>query len=318
LDGEDDLAEIDDVLLEYLSPSPWPGPFSLGDGLVGFGVYALERLRRPAAIACLERVIDCLAETAEHRSDGITWASSPSWLIPELQPERPRPYWDLGLFHGVPGVIALLGRVCAAGVATTRARALLDGAVRWLLNQQVADGRACFPSQLVPGLPPMPAPLEWCYGDPGVAAGLFGAARGAAEASWEESALVIARRAAAWPPQRSGVIQAGLYHGASGLGHVFNRLFQATGEAWLAEAARFWFRRTLEMRSPEGEPAGFFAWGPGPEGAPLTWVDNPRFLTGTTGIALSLLAAATPVEPAWDRVLLLSIPACTTEDNEWL
>src|SRR5262249_46814583 len=58
LDGEDDLAEIDDVLLEYLSPSPWPGPFNLGDGLVGFGVYALERLPRPAAIACLERVID--------------------------------------------------------------------------------------------------------------------------------------------------------------------------------------------------------------------------------------------------------------------
>jgi hypothetical protein len=35
-------------------------------------------------------------------------------------------------------------------------------------------------------------------------------------------------------------------------------------------------------------------------------VDDPSFLGGTTGIALALLAAATPVEPRWDRLLLCS------------
>ena len=53
LDGADDLAEIDELLLDHLDRSPWPGPYNLCDGLVGFGVYALERLPRPAAVACL-------------------------------------------------------------------------------------------------------------------------------------------------------------------------------------------------------------------------------------------------------------------------
>ena len=43
------------------------------------------------------------------------------------------------------------------------------------------------------------------------------------------------------------------------------------------------------------------------DGAP-TWVDDAGLLTGAAGIALALLAAATPVEPAWDRMLLTSIP----------
>jgi hypothetical protein len=308
LDGADDLAEIDDILLDHLDQSPWPGPYNLCDGLVGFGVYALERLPRPAAVACLKRVIDRLGETAEQRSNGITWASSPAWLVPHLREERPRPYYDLGLAHGVPGVIALLGRACTAGVAGAIARPLLDEAVRWLLNQGPADRKAGFPGHLGPGLAPVSAPCEWCYGDPGIAAALLGAAHGVGETSWEQEALAIARRAADWPRERSVVIQAGLYHGAAGLGHLYNRMFQATGEPWLGEEARFWFQRTLAMRSPEGEAAGFLAWGPGPNGTARTWIDNPRFLTGTSGIALALLAAATPVEPAWDRLLLVSIP----------
>jgi hypothetical protein len=35
-------------------------------------------------------------------------------------------------------------------------------------------------------------------------------------------------------------------------------------------------------------------------------------LTGAAGIALALLAAVTPVEPAWDKVLLVSVPPSPT------
>src|SRR6516165_1782687 len=72
-DGEDDLAEIDEVLLDHLDQSPWRGEYDLIEGLVGFGVYALERLPRPGATACLERVVDRLAETAEPQGNGVTW-----------------------------------------------------------------------------------------------------------------------------------------------------------------------------------------------------------------------------------------------------
>ncbi len=38
------------------------------------------------------------------------------------------------------------------------------------------------------------------------------------------------------------------------------------------------------------------------------WTDLPGLLAGASGIALALLAATSPVEPAWDRLLLMSLP----------
>jgi lantibiotic modifying enzyme len=304
--------EIDEVLLEHLSRSPWPDTYDLISGLVGFGVYALERGPQAAtAVACLERVIDRLAETAERRPEGIAWESRSEWLPPDVREERPPRYYDLGLAHGIPGVIALLGSACAAGVATDKARPLLDGAARWLMVRRAMVGTDGFPYHVAPGSPSEPARLAWCYGDPGVAAALLLAARCVGEPSWERAALAVARRAAERPPDEAGVVDASLCHGAAGLGHLFNRMYQATGEPRLRKAAQFWFQRTLEMRHPDRGIAGFAAWGGGRKDSP-DWTDDPGLLTGAAGIALALLAAVTPIEPAWDRVLLVSIPPLPT------
>ena len=60
------------------------------------------------------------------------------------------------------------------------------------------------------------------------------------------------------------------------------------------------------MRRPEGGIGGFFALDVVND--ERRWVADPGLLTGATGIGLALLAAITPVEPAWDRILLVSIP----------
>src|SRR5262249_35842253 len=121
---------------------------------------------------------------------------------------------------------------------------------------------------------------------------------------WEHAGLDIALRAAQRTPDQAGVVDAGLCHGAAGLGHLFNRLAQASKEARLIDAARFWFEQTLAMSRPGQGVGGFQAWGPAPNGE-LAWWADPSFLTGAAGIGLALLAAATDVEPCWDRVLLL-------------
>jgi hypothetical protein len=302
-DGEGDAAEIDELLRCHLDRSPWSGDYDLIDGLVGFGVYALERLPRPDAVACLERVVEHLADTAERRPEGVTWWTNPAWLPPESREKAPHGYYNLGLAHGVPGVIALLGRACAAGVAVGKARPLLQGAAGWLLAQELSEG---FPYWVGPeATPDSPARLAWCYGDPGVAVALLGAARAVGEPAWERQALAMARRAARRPRAESGVVDAGLCHGAAGLGHLFNRMFQATREPSLGEAARLWFEQVLAMRRP-GRGIGGYEARKGGDG--IRWVADPGLLTGATGIALALLAAATAVEPAWDRVLLVAIP----------
>jgi hypothetical protein len=134
-EDEDPNEAVDEALLEYVSQSPWQGDYDLVSGLVGIGIYALERLPRVTAVEFLEQIVERLDETAERSADGVTWLTRPELLSAERSKECPEGIYDMGVAHGVSGVIALLGGVCAAGVALSKARPLLDGAVAWLLRQ---------------------------------------------------------------------------------------------------------------------------------------------------------------------------------------
>ena len=298
LDDRDRCGGLDRALAKLLERRPWPGHYDLVDGLVGIGVYAMERLDAPGGPALLEQVLARLSEVAVHTDEGVYWWTPPRRLPDAIRERSPEGHVDLGLAHGVPGVIALLGGACAAGVADATSRQLLDGAVAWLLGEGLSA--EVLPSWLAPDDEPEPARTAWCYGEPGVAAALLVAARAAGEASWETAALRLARQAAVRSVEDAGVVDAGLCHGAAGLGLIFARLHHATGDPELLAAARFWFEHTLDLRVPGTGVAGFTAVGPhGP-------VEDAGFLVGATGVALALHAAATNREPSWDRILLLS------------
>ena len=309
-DPDDDPNEaIDETLRTYLDQSPWTEDYDLIAGLVGIGVYALERLPRALAGECLERVVDRLDETAERTLNGVTWFTRPE-LVPDWQRALcPDGYYNLGLAHGVPGVIALLGEACAAGVTLQKARPLLDGAVMWLMQQRSKSSmQSTFSSWAGPGIEGGDCRLAWCYGDAGIAAALLVAARSVHQEEWEQQALEIARRAMGREPEAAGVQDAGLCHGAAGLGHIFNRFFQATGEEGFRQAARYWFERTLALRRPGQGLGGFSAYRAFNNSQEEYWEDQVGILEGAAGIALALLAAVTDIEPSWDRMLLVSIP----------
>lgn len=303
LDERDRGASLDRALLTLLDRRPWPGHFDLITGLTGLGVYALERLDARDGPGLLERVVGHLAELAVRDGDDVYWWTSPEWLVDDARARSPQGRVDCGLAHGVPGPVALLGAACAAGVAVDTSRVLLAGAVGWLLRHGASDGTLlCWRG---PDGDPPPARVAWCYGAPGVATALLVAARGAGEPAWEHAARKLARRAAACSVDDSGVVDAGVCHGAAGLGLVFARLHQATGDTELRDAAQFWFAHTLALREPGTGIAGFTA-----DGVNGTIAD-PGLLTGATGIGLALHAAVTTHEPTWDRALLLSAAPAT-------
>lgn len=302
--GEDPLAGVDPDVLSLLDPPGWDGPFDLVSGLVGFGLYAMERLPRPSAVALLERVVDELERRAERRDGGLAWRTDPVHLSPLQREQCPEGHDNLGVAHGVPGVVGLLAQAFAAGVAAPRARRLLDGGVAWLLAQRGASPPR-FAYWLTPGGERQGARSAWCYGDPGVAAVLLVAARCVGEPAWERAALDLAREAAARPHGETGVVDANLCHGAAGLAHLYNRAWQRTGDGDLKRAAVEWVERTLAMRRP-GEGHGGYLTALKAVGGSLTYEPDPSLLSGAAGTALALAAAASRVEPRWDRMLLLS------------
>lgn len=302
----DPNAEIDAALREYLAHARGRAePYDLISGFVGLGVYALERVPRGSAKELLRSIVEHLDATAERTRQGVTWKSPhPS----EGNVRRMR--YNLGVAHGVPGVIALLGRISNADLpSATRSRAarLLEDAVAWLVTQEHASGsEGHFDYATEPGSRGTPSRIAWCYGDLGVAAALLVAARAARERIWERHAVRIALDASRRELGTAGVVDAGLCHGAAGNAHIFHRLFLTTGEKRFAQAARDWWETALAMRRPKGGIAGFRAYVPDRSGR-LRWTADPTFLNGAAGIALALAAALDrEPDPVWDRVLLLS------------
>lgn len=298
--------QIDDALIRWLSRPLRLGEYDLIAGLVGFGVYALEALPRPTARDCLGMILQRLGEIAEPTARGTTWFTPPELVGIHQRTLYSEGYYNLGIAHGVPGVIAFLGEAGSRGVGDIKVEGRLEEAVKWATAHELgASAESRFPYWLARGKEPQPARLAWCYGDPGVAVALLLAARAARRPDWEETALRIARFAAQRLPETAKVVDAGLCHGAAGLGHLFNRLFQATKDPLLADAARAWFCRTLAMRRPGEGLAGYLAY----DGTPgdFGWRPERGFLTGAAGIGLALLGAISTVEPEWDRVLLTAV-----------
>ena len=307
----EDMGEIDEVLMDLTARQPWSGEYDLIRGLVGLGVYALARLPRPTAARCLEGVVARLEERATKDEHGRSWWTPPQHLPPHQRAVYPQGYFNLGAAHGVPAVVALLALIARAGVAERKARELASDGARWLLTQTLPDSPgARFPSSVAPGIPARPCRSAWCYGDPGVVLCLLVTAQALGDADLERATLELAREAARRPTEHAGVRDAGLCHGSAGLGHIYNRLYQVSGDELFKEVATGWFSRTLHLRRPGEGVAGFLFWSsPTGQDKDVSWIADRGLLNGATGTALSLLAACHPFSPTWDGMLMAAIPA---------
>ncbi len=297
---DDTCAAVDDAVLGALERGE-PDHFDLMSGLAGQAVYALERAPLGVSPQILARIAARLVSTAIAQPGGRAWRTDPRWLAPWQRAAHPAGYCDLGLSHGTTCVIRVLSELAARGLVVDDGP--VDEAVAWLLGCELPDAAPSGFRYFTEGASASaPARLAWCYGDPGVAIALADSARLRRRPAWAAEARRIAARAAGIALDRAGVQDAAICHGAAGLAHTLRRLALATGEPTCDDAARRWLGATLAMRRPDAEGAGFFAF----EVREHRWVRDRTLLTGSAGIGLALLAAVSPVEPAWDRLLLLS------------
>jgi lantibiotic modifying enzyme len=292
-DVDDVIGEIDSALLEITSRSPWTQRFDLTGGLIGLGVYALERRPRGAADAILANVVARLDELALPVGAGRSLRTPPDAIAPELRATAGEIY-ATGAAHGVAAAIGLLG-----SVAGERAAGLRHALTTWLAS--VTDPRSdgsTYPPFVAGGATGRPVGhrrAAWCSGDPGIAAALFRGARAAGDRMLELRALIAAHAAAGRPAAHCGVSEPTVCHGAAGLLHIFNRLYQATGQAVFHDAAVRWLDETLALTEAART-------GSGPD-------DTGAFglLNGAAGVGLALLAAVSELEPRWDIVLLCDV-----------
>ena len=293
------MAHFDSALLRHLDVPRWQERYDLITGLVGVGVYAAGRLGERAD-RITDLVLSHLEASAIASDAGTTWRTPPQYLAPPRRERFPTGVVDLGVAHGVPGIIGMLAQFVDADVQPDRSRRLLRSAVAWLMNA-VPDRLPRFGTNW-PADPDEVARIGWCYGDPGVAGVLLRASRTLRSPELEREALALLTQIAA-PLATRCVPDACFCHGAAGLAHIYNVAFQRTGSAQMRDQARRWLTEVLRRRTP----------GTGIAGYEFLKVDeeSPRcapdatLLSGVAGIALVLLAAVEDREPEWQALYAL-------------
>lgn len=307
---EDDVfEEIEEQLATYLAGFRLHVDHGdLVDGLVGVGIYALARRDRGPALleACLERI----AQWSEPRAGGRAWLTPPG-LLPKWQREdAPDGYFNLGVAHGAPAILSLLGHAAATSERPAALELLRQGRAFMQTLRRTEPGFR-YPAWVAPDGLRARGRLAWCYGDLGIAAASLAMADDlpdpALAADLREEAIALASALSQRTEDLAETTTTGLCHGTAGIALLFNRMHQATGAPELADAARRWTRRTLELRRPGYGVGGFSAW-PVDEPDDREWKRDSGLLEGAAGVALSLLASISDVAPDWDQVLACSRP----------
>jgi lantibiotic modifying enzyme len=283
------------------------GYFDAISGLAGIGAYLLCRRERPECAFALNRVLRTLVELTQEDAGVPRWYTPPELLTDEWRAEFPAGNANCGLAHGIPGPLALLALAALHDVRVDGITDAIDRTAAWLCRHRADDQwgmnwpyavPVTRPSAIQRG--PEPSRTAWCYGTPGVARALWLAGAALDDTRYRDIAIGGMEAVLRKPPHQRGIPSPTFCHGAAGLLQVVLRFAQDTGLPHFADAARDLAEQLLALYSPE-QLLGYRTLDP--DGAP---VDNPGLLDGAPGVALVLLAAATPVEPAWDRLFLLS------------
>jgi lantibiotic biosynthesis protein len=276
-------------------------------GLSGVGAYLL--LRREAA--GLREVLGGLVELTGSDRSGPRWRTPPEQLSPDERARYPNGYLNCGLAHGIPGPLAVLSLALRAGIDLPGLPDAVARTTAWLAARRTDHPSGpTWPNAVpLPGpsgttapVPAGPARTAWCYGGPGVAAALrlAGDALGRAGAGYHDLAAAALSASLARPDEEGRPGSPTFCHGRAGLLAVTSAFARATGDDRFRRAAAGMAAELLDRFDPAA-PLGYRDVETG--GRPI---DQPGLLTGAPGVALSLLGAAWPAEPAWARLFLLA------------
>lgn len=290
--------EVDHLVLGLLRAHVREMHFDMFRGFVGIGYYLLLRPRNAVTDEALRLILFELANRQKHVGDGFAWETPENELTEYELTHYGSSVFNLGVAHGLPGILAFLGQVAARGVEVSEATRLFNGGLRFLMTHYREEAASRFPS-VVCDPPQGLTRLGWCYGDSGIAAALFTGGSGIGCNNTIQFAVRLAAHSATRSPHSSGVVEANLCHGAAGVAQVFRRFFLNTGEATFEQAADEWIEYALSLRTRQAGIAGFLSR----QAITGAWRRDRGFITGVAGIGLALLSMERESSPISDYFL---------------
>lgn len=244
--------------------TPEPAEFDLFYGLTGLGTYLWHRGGDTTDLRRVLSYLVRLTHPLRHRDRSI-----PGWWTHRdpsghESAELPGGHGNLGMAHGVSGVLSLLAITYRDGIVVPGHAAAIDRVRAWLSECRqespagpwwpgwitMAEQRAGSITQHGPQRP------SWCYGTPGIARAQQLASIALGDAAWQRDAEGAMASCVFDGGQLAMIDEAGLCHGAAGLLHTTRRI---AADACSVHAAPLgacldrlrWMARTLPVAGGE-------------------------------------------------------------------
>ena len=295
---ENDWNEMDRVMAEAMELAFSQGNYDLLHGGMGYGMYFLERYAQDQNPAFLNKAVSLLSEMSKQDAKGNLW-----WET-DIHLDKVIHGINLGMAHGMPGIISFLSRLYLAGIQHESCLPMINGACSYLLQCRLDNTlhRSCYPGWTDGGTP-SGSRMAWCYGDPGVGLAFRHAGEVEKTGTWmKESQRIFRFNAGRKSLEKNYLFDAGLCHGTAGLAQIYNRLYHRTHEELFRETSAFWIGKTLEMARHKDGLAGFKACRSLEDD---NWETEAGLLEGIAGIGLALMASLSNEESYWDESLMI-------------
>ncbi|MCF6440879.1 lanthionine synthetase C family protein [Pseudoalteromonas luteoviolacea] len=295
------LEDVDDLFIQALDYNPWPGEIEMVLGLSGYAPYASRRNKFSDQSKLFEIIVRGLESTATHFDNGhIAWSQPSNSVYRFDTDDREKPEFNLGLAHGVPGMIAALIPAMEVPALKERAAKLVSGACDWLLENQTGHEHthhSCYGS--CAGESDPTSRLGWCYGDITIALILARAGQALDRPSYVDKARHIALHAAKRDDKSGYINDAGLCHGFVGLAVIFQIVNKFIPDPKLVEAAQFWLDYSLNAYKEHGIK-GMYSY----NGLTKEHEADFGFLMGYAGVGCGLIGLLDD-DVSWTDCLLM-------------
>ena len=293
------LEDLEPYLLSCMERDFGMENYDFLHGGLGIGYYFISSQKKNHKAITL--LLDCLEGTAEKISkDCWKWISV-------LDRETKMKGYNISLSHGMSSIVASMVKLIKMHPEfSERAKSILSNTVSYIMQQQLTQpAGSYFPSHSLENEDIFAARnsrLAWCYGDLGVTQALLQAADVLQDSNLAYAAeKILLYNCERKDLTKSGVLDAGVCHGAAGIAHIFQKIYQKNRNITFQETANYWFEKTLEMARFDNGVAGFKQW----NRPDSNWIDNYSLLEGVIGIACCLMSCLNIEHLGWSECVLL-------------
>lgn len=239
----------------------------------------------------------------EH-ADKIDWDKL-AWRYQLISDEKVEMY-NLGLAHGIPVLIMFFAKLKKHKISHPLLDILLNKSINYILSTE--QDIKTFGSHFCMNIPVDTkinefSRIGWCYGDLGIGYALLHAAEYVDKPQiLKAKSYEILHDALIRKDEKETMIKdCCLCHGTSGIAIMYDMLYKKTKNEKFKEIAYYWYKKTI-MEPYEYEYDGGYKIH---AGTSSSYISDISFLSGISGIGLSLMASIYPIYPDWVEFLLL-------------